>query len=119
MTKRLVYISSSCLEQGLPLHNRIVLRELTHLRWLEREQISEPKLVPKLKIELSSIISLKMIRKSRPFYNGILIRQLLKKSWQRLNYNTKFIESFPFSDKSDCSPLDSLVMNINRISRLG
>ena len=42
--------------------------------WLEREEISEPKLVPKLKMEISNLISLEVVRKGRPFSDDIFIK---------------------------------------------
>ena len=51
-------------------------------------------------MEISSLISLDIIRKGRPFSDGVSIQQLLKKIWQRLNYKIKFIECLPLSDKT-------------------
>ena len=41
---------------------------------------TEPKVVPELKMEISSLISLEIIRKGRPFSDDDFIKQLLKKS---------------------------------------
>ena len=46
---------------------------------MEREEISEPKSVSKLKMEISSLISLKIVRKGGPFSDGVFIIKLLKK----------------------------------------
>ena len=67
--------------------------------WLKDEEIYEPKLDSKLKTEISSLISLDIVKKGRQFSGGVFIKHLLKKIWQRLNYNTKFIESRQLSDK--------------------
>ena len=48
--------------------------------WLEREEISEPILVPQLKLEISGLVSSKIVRKGRPFSDGVFIKQLLKKN---------------------------------------
>ena len=61
-----------------------------------KEQISEPK----LKMEISSLISFETARKGRAFSKGVFIKQLLEIIWQRLNYNIKFIESLILSDKT-------------------
>ena len=42
--------------------------------WLKREKISKPKLVPELKIEISSLISLEIVRKGRSFSEGVFIK---------------------------------------------
>ena len=42
-------------------------------------------------MEISSLISLEIVRKGRPFSDGDFIKQLLKEIWQRLNNNIKFI----------------------------
>ena len=39
-----------------------------------------PKLVPKLKMEISSLISLEIVRKGRPFSDGVFIKQLFQKN---------------------------------------
>ena len=54
--------------------------------WLERDEMSKPKLIAKLKMEISSLISLEIVSKGRPFSG--------------FNYNTKFIESLSLSDKT-------------------
>ena len=63
---------------------------------MEREEISVPKLVPELKMKISCLISLEIVRKGRPFSDGVVIKQLLKKNFG----NTNFIESLPLSDKT-------------------
>ena len=47
---------------------------------LESEEISEPKLILKLKMEISSLISLEIVTKGRPFSDGVFIKQLFQKN---------------------------------------
>lgn len=65
--------------------------------WLLGEEISESISEQKLKKEISSLISLDIVRQGRPFCDGIFIKEMLKKILQRLNYNLSFMDRLPLS----------------------
>lgn len=69
-------------------------------QWCEGEEICVTKPVSKLKKEISSLISLEIVKKGRPFCDGIFLKQLLNKILQRLNFNTQLIESLPLSTQT-------------------
>lgn len=68
--------------------------------FLLEEEVKEKKVDNKLKMEISSSVSLDIVRHGRPFTDGIFVKEILKKIMQKLNYNANFMESVPLSRRT-------------------
>lgn len=67
---------------------------------LQEEQNDEILQNKKLKMEISSQISLEIAQQGRPFMDGMLAKNILQKTFQTLNYRTDFIKSIPLSPQT-------------------
>lgn len=53
-----------------------------------------------LKMEISSLISLDIVRQGRPFSDGTFVKQMLNKILKKLNYDQKILKHIPCSRSS-------------------
>lgn len=66
--------------------------------WLINLETNKPRSTnTKLKRDLSSLISLNIVKQGRPFSDGKFVANILKEVFEKLNYNTTLIKSLPLS----------------------
>lgn len=97
--KDMNYLQGEEKEKEFKIYKKIFIEKLKE--WVNQSKENDEDMVEEnLKMGLSNLISLDIVKKGRPFSDGPFVKNILSKVFAKLHYKTNFIEKLPLSRNS-------------------